>query len=32
MSDFKLSAAEFQALYKRLRSEPSWESTDRGGR
>ena len=31
MSDFKLSAAEFQALYKRLRSEPSWGSTDRRG-
>jgi kynurenine formamidase len=31
MSDFKLSAAEFQALYKRLRSEPPWGSTDRRG-
>jgi len=31
MSDFKLSAAEFQALYKRLRSEPSSGSTDRRG-
>jgi len=31
MSDLKLSAAEFQALYKRLRSEPSWGSTDRRG-
>ena len=32
MSESKLSAVGFQALYKRLSSEPSWESTDRGGR
>lgn len=31
MSDFKLSAAEFQALYERLRSEQPWGAADRRG-